>query len=151
MRSAQDNNKKIKHAVVLVLGDIGRSPRMQYHALSLLEEGHYVTLIGYAGESLIPQLEIALSDDSDTPSPQPNNAPFYHGHLHMLRIQPYQPPKTNIIYSILYYPIRLLSLLYCMVYTLWIQLKNAPHTTIPVDVILVQNPPSLPTLLLTFL
>lgn len=151
MRSAQDNNKKIKHAVVLVLGDIGRSPRMQYHALSLLEEGHYVTLIGYAGESLIPQLEIALSDDSDTPSPQPNNAPFYRGHLHMLRMQPYQPPKTNIIYSILYYPIRLLSLLYCMVYTLWIQLKNVPHTTIPVDVILVQNPPSLPTLLLTFL
>ena len=42
--------EKRKHIVVLVLGDVGRSPRMQYHALSLLENGHYVTLVGYAGE-----------------------------------------------------------------------------------------------------
>jgi hypothetical protein len=41
------------HVAVIVLGDTGRSPRMQYHALSfsslnpLIGE---VTLIGYAGE-----------------------------------------------------------------------------------------------------
>eukprot|EP00629_Pelagomonadales_sp_RCC1024_P009561 CAMPEP_0119294602 /NCGR_PEP_ID=MMETSP1329-20130426/48310_1 /TAXON_ID=114041 /ORGANISM="Genus nov. species nov., Strain RCC1024" /LENGTH=206 /DNA_ID=CAMNT_0007295495 /DNA_START=45 /DNA_END=661 /DNA_ORIENTATION=+ len=40
------------HAIVLVAGDVGRSPRMQYHALSLAEElGLAVTLVGYAGES----------------------------------------------------------------------------------------------------
>lgn len=32
---------------VLVLGDIGRSPRMQYHALSIAKHGGTVQLIGY--------------------------------------------------------------------------------------------------------
>lgn len=35
---------------VLVLGDIGRSPRMQYHALSIAKHGGRVDLIGYQGE-----------------------------------------------------------------------------------------------------
>lgn len=34
---------------VLVLGDIGRSPRMQYHALSIAKHGGTVDLIGYHG------------------------------------------------------------------------------------------------------
>lgn len=36
-------------AQVLVLGDIGRSPRMQYHALSIAKHGGSVELIGYHG------------------------------------------------------------------------------------------------------
>lgn len=36
-----------KNICVIVLGDIGRSPRMQYHSLSLAEIGHKVDLIGY--------------------------------------------------------------------------------------------------------
>lgn len=42
-----------KHSVrvqILVLGDIGRSPRMQYHALSIARHGGFVDLIGYCGE-----------------------------------------------------------------------------------------------------
>jgi hypothetical protein len=38
------------HVVVIVLGDLGRSPRMQYHANSLLEAGYSVSLVGYVGE-----------------------------------------------------------------------------------------------------
>ena len=34
---------------VLVLGDIGRSPRMQYHAISIAKNGADVQIIGYAG------------------------------------------------------------------------------------------------------
>lgn len=34
---------------VLVLGDIGRSPRMTYHALSIAKHGGRVDLIGYLG------------------------------------------------------------------------------------------------------
>ena len=34
---------------ILVLGDIGRSPRMQYHALSVAKHGAPVDLIGYQG------------------------------------------------------------------------------------------------------
>lgn len=35
---------------VVVLGDIGRSPRMQYHAISLAKHGARVYLIGYKGQ-----------------------------------------------------------------------------------------------------
>lgn len=35
---------------ILVLGDIGRSPRMQYHALSIAKHGGQVDIIGYHGE-----------------------------------------------------------------------------------------------------
>lgn len=34
---------------ILVLGDIGRSPRMQYHALSVARNGGQVDMIGYHG------------------------------------------------------------------------------------------------------
>ena len=36
---------------VIVLGDLGRSPRMQYHALSLCREGYDVEFVGYGGDS----------------------------------------------------------------------------------------------------
>ena len=35
---------------IVVLGDIGRSPRMQYHALSVAKHGGRVHLIGYVGK-----------------------------------------------------------------------------------------------------
>jgi beta-1,4-mannosyltransferase len=35
---------------VLVLGDIGRSPRMQYHAMSIAKHGGRVDIIGYKGD-----------------------------------------------------------------------------------------------------
>ncbi len=39
---------------VIVLGDLGRSPRMQYHAVSLADGGGEVDLIGIEGAPLIP-------------------------------------------------------------------------------------------------
>lgn len=35
---------------VVVLGDAGRSPRMQYHSLSLVDHRISVDLVGYGGE-----------------------------------------------------------------------------------------------------
>ncbi|XP_043829195.1 chitobiosyldiphosphodolichol beta-mannosyltransferase isoform X1 [Dromiciops gliroides] len=40
---------RVRSVCVVVLGDVGRSPRMQYHALSLARRGFYVTLLGYRG------------------------------------------------------------------------------------------------------
>lgn len=40
-----------RHVVVVVLGDVGRSPRMQYHALSLAKRDFSVTLLGFCSES----------------------------------------------------------------------------------------------------
>lgn len=41
---------------VVVLGDIGRSPRMQYHALSLATNGFRVNLIGYVESSPLTEI-----------------------------------------------------------------------------------------------
>jgi len=35
---------------IVVLGDLGRSPRMTYHALSIAKHGSKVELIGYRGK-----------------------------------------------------------------------------------------------------
>lgn len=40
------------NAAVIVLGDLGRSPRMLYHARSLADHGADVDLIGYSGSAL---------------------------------------------------------------------------------------------------
>ena len=57
---AASNGRKSKLSVqVLVLGDIGRSPRMQYHAMSIAKHGGRVSLIGYNGrphEAILPSL-----------------------------------------------------------------------------------------------
>ena len=37
---------------VIVLGDAGRSPRMQYHCLSLVQQNYTVDLVGYGGRRL---------------------------------------------------------------------------------------------------
>lgn len=41
------NQTESKNVCVVVLGDIGRSPRMEYHSLSLAKMGHKVDMIGY--------------------------------------------------------------------------------------------------------
>jgi beta-1,4-mannosyltransferase len=48
---------------VLVLGDIGRSPRMQYHALSLAKHGGNVQMIGYVGMFRFKVLVITSGHD----------------------------------------------------------------------------------------
>jgi beta-1,4-mannosyltransferase len=45
------SHNKSKRVAVLVLGDVGRSPRMQNHAVSLAKAGWNVDLIGFRGES----------------------------------------------------------------------------------------------------
>lgn len=46
-----------KTSAVLVLGDVGRSPRMMYHTESLAKLGWETSLIGYRGE-LLPYHEM---------------------------------------------------------------------------------------------
>lgn len=48
-----------RRACVVVLGDVGRSPRMQYHALSLAKEGYDVDIVGYSGST--PNSDILFS------------------------------------------------------------------------------------------
>lgn len=45
------SNHSSRSVAILVLGDIGRSPRMMYHAQSFAETGFVTHLIGYGGGS----------------------------------------------------------------------------------------------------
>lgn len=51
--------KEKENVCIVVLGDIGRSPRMQYHSLSLAKKGHTVDILGYGDSE--PLTEIKLS------------------------------------------------------------------------------------------
>lgn len=50
----------VRRAIVLVLGDIGHSPRTCHHASSLASHGINVELVGYAGSR--PHEKVLESD-----------------------------------------------------------------------------------------
>lgn len=75
--------KIIVSAQILVLGDIGRSPRMQYHALSIAKHGGSVQIIGYNGMSkTFPAEDIAFR----------------------ARLADHFPPESALIPGLLQYP-----------------------------------------------
>ncbi|KAI8072415.1 hypothetical protein BC940DRAFT_251837 [Gongronella butleri] len=110
-------------AQVVVLGDIGRSPRMRYHAQSLAAARCSVDLIGY----------------TDTPL----DASLLHNRFIRVRPlkQPWAVPKgyPKMLYS-LWAPFKAIFL---AIQLFW---AMACVTQYP-DIIMVQNPPSIPTLL----
>ena len=111
------------HIIVIVLGDLGRSPRMQYHCQSLLEAGHNVTAIGYTGESVIPEL--------------------HNDRLQAIR---FRVPTLFQGNQLLYFVWRILSLTAYLSYALLVSVKKQP-----VDFVLVQNPPAIPLLGVAYL
>jgi hypothetical protein len=89
---------------VLVLGDIGRSPRMQYHAISFAKEGFTVDIIGYPGSS-------PLKEIIESPCIQ----------IHYLR----PPPKLqNSRNWILYFYVFILTSLKITMYRIFENIKN---------------------------
>ncbi len=42
---------------IVVLGDVGRSPRMNYHSLSLVKLGYRVSIIGYVESKQMSEIE----------------------------------------------------------------------------------------------
>ncbi|GAB5360544.1 hypothetical protein AAMO2058_000637000 [Amorphochlora amoebiformis] len=112
---------KSTRACVLVLGDIGRSPRMQYHAKSLADmKRAEVDLVGYDGAELRPEVD-------DDPRIRVH-------HLHKFAL-----PLPRLLYM-LFAPIKVVLQVMQLFYLLLFQLPRF-------DVILVQNPPGLPALI----
>lgn len=111
---------------ILVLGDLGRSPRMQYHALSVARHGCHVDLIGYLESDLHP--EILANPD------------FIH--IFSLNQTPDFINKYRHKFSI-YGPLKVLF----QIWTLWLVLG---YRTKPARWMIVQNPPSIPTLFLAW-
>ena len=114
------------HAVVITLGDLGRSPRMQYHAVSLAEMEIItrVTLIGYEGENCIPEV---VNDHK----------------IEERRLKPILFLEWLNIIPIIHAIIKGILLVNNILKMLW----SIPRY----DIILIQNPPCLPSLLSTLL
>ncbi|PRW56830.1 chitobiosyldiphosphodolichol beta-mannosyltransferase-like isoform X1 [Chlorella sorokiniana] len=111
-------------AWVMVLGDVGRSPRMQYHASSLCKTpGYEVTLIGYQGAALVEELKAPAGDGRLT-----------------LAYLPDLPAALRRLPHVLQLAAKALFQLLTM---LWLLLVALPRP----DVILLQLPPALPTML----
>ena len=114
-----------REAVVLVLGDVGRSPRMQYHALSLANLGGvHVTLVGFGGEPCCPPVEM-------------------HSNITQVRLRP-PDKKPSWLPFVVFGPFKVLGQILQLLWTLlWV----IPRPTW----LLVQNPPSIPTLFIAWL
>ncbi|KAH9891295.1 mannosyltransferase [Cubamyces lactineus] len=115
----------LRSVAILVLGDIGRSPRMMYHAESFATNKFKTYLIGYGGSKPIPSL-LSLSLVEILPLGEP---PLW------LRGLPF----------IIAGPLKVLSQVVDIMHTLLVRIPRPP------EYILVQNPPSIPTLAIVWL
>ncbi|KAF8989299.1 hypothetical protein BDZ89DRAFT_1124604 [Hymenopellis radicata] len=114
------NEHSLRSVAILVLGDIGRSPRMMYHAESFAENGFQTDIIGYGGSKPIPALE---------------RLP-----LVQLRYLPQLPSVVGRLPFVLLAPIKIIHQVLTIILVLLVQIPQPP------EFILVQNPPSIPTL-----
>eukprot|EP00878_Enallax_costatus_P017299 GHUV01018167.1.p1 GENE.GHUV01018167.1~~GHUV01018167.1.p1 ORF type:complete len:462 (+),score=151.64 GHUV01018167.1:240-1625(+) len=109
---------------VVVLGDFGRSPRMQYHTLSLSQNGFQVYVIAFPGSS--PPQEIQRSSSITIT------------HIQQL---PQLAARVPTLLALL------LKAVYQLLSMVWLMLFKLPRP----DAILMQNPPAIPSMLVCWL
>ena len=107
---------------VVVLGDIGRSPRMQYHALSIASHGGKVKLTGYVDSEIHPDVQASRFIDVVPIKPLPKR-------LHT---------DSKLLFLILA-PLKVMWQVWSLYYALSYRCEASKW-------MLIQNPPSIPTL-----
>ena len=129
VRKMEFFKRKKKTVDVVVLGDLGRSPRMANHAISLANEGFNVQLVGYEGS----QLGTEITENPNITIQTMKEPRAYHVHKTLDRYINY---TIKCIWQSL-------TLLCCLgPRCLW-------RGGIP-DFILLQNPPSIPALVICY-
>jgi beta-1,4-mannosyltransferase len=118
---------------------VGRSPRMQYHALSLAKEGYSVDIVGYSGSA--PHSDLLFSPKISFHYMNP--PPSFISSIFILRNITDFPYIANIwIFTVfprfITYFLKVLWQTWFLVWTLFWISKPSFY--------LVQNPPSIPTL-----
>uniref|UniRef100_A0A2P2I6I8 Chitobiosyldiphosphodolichol beta-mannosyltransferase-like n=2 Tax=Hirondellea gigas TaxID=1518452 RepID=A0A2P2I6I8_9CRUS len=118
--SCKEQISSISHGRVnvVVLGDIGHSPRMTYHSLSLAKEGYSVNLFGYSNSK--PQEEL-----------------LSHPNINIIALKQ-TPKQLNKLPMLLRFVMRVLW----QALTLWVSLLAAKRP----KTLLLQNPPCVPAL-----
>lgn len=115
---SEESEKDREQVTVVVLGDLGYSPRMNYHALSLSTEGFEVNLVGFAGSK--PQVEV-LTDE----------------HITLTYMRP-SPSSFNSLPKLLAFIFKVLWQAIVLFFTLLTGPKSKK--------LLLQNPPGVPAL-----
>ncbi|KAI9708520.1 MAG: mannosyltransferase [Bogoriella megaspora] len=108
---------------IVVLGDIGRSPRMQYHAISVAKNGGRVDIIGYKDSDIHP--EITSNDSINVVS---------------IPTEPSILRTDNKVLFLLLGPLKVILQIWGLYRTLAYKVKASKW-------MIVQNPPSIPTLI----
>lgn len=108
---------------IVVLGDIGRSPRMQYHALSIASLGGKVNIIGYVDSDVHPDIRASR-------------------YITVTPIRPF-PKRLQTNNKLLFLFLAPLKVLW----QTWFLYHALSYRSEPTRWMLVQNPPSIPTLL----
>lgn len=109
---------KRRRVIVLVLGDLNRSPRMNYHAKSLAQLGYHVDLCGYN----------SVDEEHEYVSPH-----------ELVQLHAIPEIKNRLKLPFLLFAVQKVILQHYYLYKLLKGLKGA-------DFLLVQNPPSVPML-----
>lgn len=132
-RSKPSKDYGSKHVVVVVYGDIGRSPRMQFHASSLASNGFKVSLIGYPGSNPLTE----LVDSANV-------------HIHYITPAAKINRNLNKFVYLLFAVWRVLTQAFILLWTLVFTVPKPSEAGLEAfgkpDYILVQNPPAFPTL-----
>ncbi|GAM86543.1 hypothetical protein ANO11243_045570 [Dothideomycetidae sp. 11243] len=127
LRESSPNDEVCKPStsvVIFVLGDIGRSPRMQYHATSIARYGGRVDIVGYHESEVLPEIQRSK----------------------LINIVPLEPLPSrlkteNKALFVLLAPLK-------VVFQAWTIYNALCYKTKPRRFMLVQNPPSIPSLLI---
>ncbi|CAG8493997.1 5470_t:CDS:2 [Paraglomus occultum] len=120
----QDANLRPRtpHVTLVVLGDIGRSPRMQYHALNFARNECWVDFVGFDGAK-------PLNSIIEHPSIKLHYIP------HPWKLPAYLPKALYLVVA----AFKVYFQLVILYWTLLFRIKSP-------DFVLVQNPPAIPTL-----
>ncbi|EMS11871.1 chitobiosyldiphosphodolichol beta-mannosyltransferase [Entamoeba histolytica HM-3:IMSS] len=116
---------KCMRVTVLVLGDIGRSPRMEFHSIELAK---------------ICPVSIVCYEETQPLSSITENQNIVRYPLHILPPLKSIPLRT-IVWILFYAPLKFFYLAIQLLYLLLFKLPNYSH-------ILIQNPPSLPSFII---
>ncbi|RMJ12334.1 hypothetical protein BHE90_002637 [Fusarium euwallaceae] len=113
-------NPEDEHIQILVVGDVGRSPRMQYHALSVAKHGRNVDIVGYKETARHPDL---------IGNPRVTMYPL--------------PPQPEVLrWGTLPF---FLNLPMKVIWQFWGMFRTLMYDAPPAKWIIIQNPPSIPT------
>ncbi|GKA98589.1 UDP-glycosyltransferase TURAN [Tanacetum coccineum] len=131
--------KKEGRAEIVVLGDIGRSPRMQYHALSLATQAGDQAL---NDQTLVDELSVKNGLNwYRLPCSDPHSA-LLHNQSILIHTMRQWPGKDGVLPKLFRRLMLLLKPLVQFVMLLWLLCVKIKAP----DVFIVQNPPYVPTL-----